>query len=87
MLARAIKSCHKAGVLKSGMRRSLFAILIVAKWKKLLTASEFKVASHIKDFGNRIHDKGRIENAVDAKYAIESCIHIVRRLQSKESRF
>jgi len=56
---------------------------MVAKSKEFLTLSEFKITSSIKDFGNRIHDKGGMENAVDAKYAIQACIHLIRRLQSK----
>lgn len=78
-----VKRCHKAGVLKGSVRRGLFAILMVAKWKEFLTLSEFKIASHIKDFGNRIHDKGGVENVVDAKYAVQACIHVLRRFQSR----
>jgi hypothetical protein len=78
-----VKGCRNAGALNPGVGRGLFQILAVAKWKGLLTLNEFEVASHIKDFGNRIHDKGGVKNAVDAKYAMRACIHILRRLQSK----
>jgi hypothetical protein len=78
-----VESCQRAGALGAGARRGMFVILTVAKWKGLLTDDEFEIASHVKDFGDRIHDKGGLENAIDAKYAIEACIHILRRLQSK----
>jgi hypothetical protein len=78
-----VKECRKAGMLRGGVRRGLFAVLVVAKSKEFLTLSEFKIASSIKDFGNRIHDKGEMENVVDAKYAIQACIHILRRVQSR----
>lgn len=78
-----IKECRKTGVLKGGIRPDLFGILMVAKSKGVLTSSEFEIASHIKDFGNRIHPPSRVKNAVDAKYAIQACIHIMRRLHQK----
>ena len=74
-----VKECRKAGIL-TDRAAGLFAILTVAKWKGVLTPQEFNIASGIKDFGNRIHDKDRLEDAVDAKYAIQACIHLLRRL-------
>jgi hypothetical protein len=78
-----IDKAIEAGVLKSNVRRGFFAILKVAKWKGVLTSSEFKVASKIKDFGDLIHAESGVEEAVDTKYAIYACIHILRKLQSK----
>jgi hypothetical protein len=78
-----IEECKKEGVLKGNVRQGLFAILMVAKSKKVLTSEEFKIATDIKDFGNRIHSIGGVNSAIDAKYALQACIHILRRLQHR----
>jgi hypothetical protein len=78
-----INKAIEAGVLKSNVRRGFFTILKVAEWKGVLTSSEFKVASKIKDFGDLIHAESGAEDAVETKYAIYACIHILRKLQSK----
>jgi hypothetical protein len=78
--ATLIKKAKEAGVLESNARPGLFAILKVAKWKEVLTSSEFKIASRIKDFGDLIHTKGGVGDAIDTKEAIHACIHILRRL-------
>jgi tetratricopeptide (TPR) repeat protein len=75
-----VKECRKTGVLPS-RAGGLYAVLEAARWKGILTTQEFDIASGIKDFGNRIHDKDRLEDAIDAKYAIQACIHLLRRLR------
>jgi hypothetical protein len=42
-----------------------------------ISDNEYAIATRIKDFGNNIHEKGGIENSLDAKYAIQACLHLV----------
>jgi len=83
-ISALIQECQQAGILKGGARSGLYPILVVAKWKGILTSNEFEIASNIKNFGNRIHESGGVENHIDAKYAIQRCIHVLRRLYSRK---
>jgi hypothetical protein len=55
----------------------------VAEWKKIINSEELDICSQIKDFGNKIHEHNRIKNYVDAKLAVQTSIHILRRLESQ----
>jgi hypothetical protein len=76
-----IKDCVKSGVLKGRPGPGLYPILVVAKWKEIINEDDFNVAKKIKDFGDRIHDRGGVRNAIDAKFAIQACIRILRQLK------
>jgi len=61
------------------------AVIQLAAKKGIITDDERTVASTIKDFGNKIHDEGGVGNAIDAKYAIQACLHLLHRKSSKTS--
>ncbi len=82
-IPQLIKECQKTGSLDKGIGPGLYGVLMVSKSRRVLMSSEFEIASNIKDFGNRIHSPGGVKNAIDAKYAIQACIHIMRRLNQK----
>ncbi len=55
------------------------AVIQLAAKKGVITENEKTIALHIKDFGNKIHDEGGVGKAIDAKYAIQSCLHLLHR--------
>ena len=68
------------GKVPKGAGPGLFSVLALALADGVLGQSEYEIATHIKDFGNRIHDRGGVQNELDAKYAIQSCIHLLHRI-------
>jgi hypothetical protein len=57
----------------------LFAVLELAKLRGIINDQEHILGSNIKDFGNGVHDKGTSKNKIDAKYALQACIHLIHR--------
>jgi hypothetical protein len=55
------------------------AVIQLAAAKRMITDEERRVALHIKDFGNKIHDRAGVGTAIDARYAMQSCLHLLRR--------
>jgi hypothetical protein len=78
-IKQLIKKGKATGKIPKDAGPGLFSVLALALADGLLSQSEHKIATHIKDFGNRIHDRGGVQNELDAKYAIQSCIHLLHR--------
>jgi hypothetical protein len=74
-----IKKGKASGKIPKDAGPGLFATLALAHADGVLTPAEYEIATHIKDFGNNIHDKGGVENEVDAKFAIQACLHLLHR--------
>jgi hypothetical protein len=79
-IKQLVKKGKAAGKTPKDAGPGLFSVLALALADAALTESEHKIATHIKDFGNRIHDRGGVQNELDAKYAIQSCIHLLHRI-------
>jgi len=74
------KEAKASGQLAKDARRGLYTVLELAKLHGLITQEEHEIGSYIKSVGNDIHEKGGVENEIDAKYAIQSCMHILHRI-------
>lgn len=75
-----IKAAKKNGEISKSIGPGLHGILELAKLRGIISPNEYVLTSNIKDFGNNIHEKGGIKNALDAKYAIQACLHLIHRL-------
>lgn len=75
-----IKLAKQKGEIAKGIGPGLHGILELAKLRHAISDNEYAIATRIKDFGNNIHEKGGIENSLDAKYAIQACLHLVHRV-------
>jgi hypothetical protein len=74
-----VKNGKASGKIPKNTGPGLFAILVLALADGVLTPAEHEIATHIKDFGNNIHEEGGVENEVDSKYAIQACLHLLHR--------
>jgi len=80
-VSKLVKEAKVKGEIPKKIGPGLYVVLELAKIRDIITNQEYLVASHIKDFGNSIHDRGGVNNAVDAKYAIQSCLHLLHRIR------
>jgi hypothetical protein len=78
-IKKQINNAKEKGEIYKGIGPGIFGILELAKLKGIINKEEYTLASNIKDFGNSIHKQGSIENLIDAKYALFSCIYFIHR--------
>ena len=76
---RQIEAAKRAGDIPKNAGNGCNAVVLLAAAKGIITQDECDVALHIKDFGNKIHDEAGVGSSVDAKYALQSCLHLLRR--------
>ena len=78
-IKRQVEAAKRAGDIPKNAGNGCNAVVLLAAAKGLITEGERNVALHIKDFGNKIHDDAGVGSSVDAKYALQSCLHLLRR--------
>jgi hypothetical protein len=78
-IKKQINNAKEKGEIYKGIGPGIFGILELAKLKGIINKEEYTLASNIKDFGNSINKQGSIENLIDAKYALFSCIYFIHR--------
>jgi tetratricopeptide (TPR) repeat protein len=80
-ISSLVAQCKQAGVLEGRQGNGLYQILQVARWKNVISSSDFDIAIAIKNYGDRIHIKDGVKEELHAKYAIQACIRILRQLE------
>jgi hypothetical protein len=78
-IKQLIKDAKATGKIPKVTGPGLFAILALALADGILPPNDHTIASQIKDFGNNIHERGGVQNEIDAKYAIQAYIHLLHR--------
>jgi hypothetical protein len=79
-IRKQVQQAKKNGEISKSIGPGLYGILELAKVRSAISPNEHTLASNIKDFGNNIHEEGGISNSLDAKYAIQACLHFLHRL-------
>lgn len=78
-IKRVINAARLAGQIPGSSVKGLAIIGELSRINNLITDKEYNLISHIKTFGNYIHRRGGLSE-VDAKYALQSCLHILHRI-------
>jgi hypothetical protein len=79
-IKKQVQTAKKNGEIDKSIGPGLYGVLELAKLRSVISGKEHTLASSIKDFGNNIHETGGIKNTLDAKYAVQACLHLVNRL-------
>jgi tetratricopeptide (TPR) repeat protein len=81
-IIKLVKECQAAGQFNGRFGTGLYSMLMVGKWKGILSSDQLRISKGIKDYGDRIHEEGDVADETDAKYAIEACIRIIRQIET-----
>ena len=79
-ISKLLKEATTSGKIPKETGPGLFGILALALADGVISNPDYNIASHLREFGNNIHEKGGVQNEVDAKYAIQACIHLLHRI-------